>query len=291
MAERRALGVVQKGERFMDPSVRRLALRAAAKLAFSSVVLGGCGGSATNVGTSERAPEDRNPLTNAGGEPTSVPSSAAPTPSSAPNADPIQTGPIAVAGGGAAGAGATGKDLVGESMIDMNRAPDPSDVEVSEGGASAGTEPLATAPTPGNGEVALDGGMAVEVEPADAQATGTLACLGAMAIASFQAPNAPGADEARCCRDYTTAKVAELGRDEAANVLLAADASFVNCCRALINDGDVNGVNVGASDSCCSTTVHGLAVEQEPDLWAHTYCSPWGPPVPPSMDYGAHGVA
>jgi hypothetical protein len=274
----------------MDPTVRRLALRAAAKLAFSSVVLGGCGGSATNVGTSGPAPENRNPLTNAGGAPPSVASGTASTPSSAPIPSPIQTSPIAVAGGDMASAGTAGEDAAGgeaaggeaagEPMLDLNQTPVPSNGDVNGEGPSGGTP----------GEVALDGGAPLEEEPADAQVMGALACLGEVAIGSFQAPNAPTADEAACCRDYTTAKGAEFGRDEAANVLLAGDASFVNCCRALINDGDVNGVNVGASDSCCSTTVHGLLAEQASDLWAHTYCSPWGPPVPPSMNYVARGV-
>jgi hypothetical protein len=70
---------------------------------------------------------------------------------------------------------------------------------------------------------------------------------------------------------------------------LAVEPSLSNCCRAVIAGVDQGGIgfgDVGSARDCCFSGI----VADSSELWNHHLCAPWGPPVPPGMDYVA-GVA
>lgn len=72
------------------------------------------------------------------------------------------------------------------------------------------------------------------------------------------------------------------------------DTASTSCCNAVILAVDTG--MLGFSDVtgevrylCCFSDDDDD--ERRQALWEHTFCSPWGPPVPPAMDWAVGGVA
>jgi hypothetical protein len=114
-----------------------------------------------------------------------------------------------------------------------------------------------------------------------------LACINQVALASFDSEPRASADEVACCREHNQDALGQvqLETPQETLVALAQDPSFVNCCRAIIQVPN-GGVDPANSDelryACCDPGLHD---EEAARIWEHSYCTPWGPPVPPSLDY------
>ena len=90
--------------------------------------------------------------------------------------------------------------------------------------------------------------------------------------------------ELECCSAHVEASVQGGGK-------AADDPQWDTCCNAIIAGVDVQmivfaDVSSGARMACCFPP-NG----QRESLWNHSLCSPWGPPVPPEMDWSIEGVA
>jgi hypothetical protein len=126
------------------------------------------------------------------------------------------------------------------------------------------------------------------LEPADAGPE--LACSPAVELAP--PPRAPGAatiddGEFACC-------LAHVERQWLADAAPPAesDDSFWNCCRVVLAGVDEDPLRysqVGAARDCCYHAEI-LGLDQDA-LWSYSLCTPWGPPVPPGMDWNAGAVA
>ncbi|MEN9577247.1 MAG: hypothetical protein RJA70_256 [Pseudomonadota bacterium] len=170
----------------------------------------------------------------------------------------------------------------------------------SDAGLSGQTQSTSTGEHPaiGYSPHGRDGGATVDPAPnkpgSDAQAASGLACVEHVELTLDNAPTTPEPDALSCCRAYNNQRIADnsvdAGNLEASYPALAADESFVNCCRVIINAGTSPGADTLWA-SCCAAEVHGFDQEGQNSLWQHSYCTPWGPAVPPSMDYVARGGA
>lgn len=241
----------------MNEQVRRLALRSAAKVALGAALVSGCGGSAQDDTATANEREQA-------------------------------TGDTATTAGEDQGTSTA-------RSVDGDAPPRPANE----------TGPSASQPNPETGVVgSIAGVVDGSVTGVDAAAPSTsidsgasLACLAHTEIGTWEAPIVPTTDAVACCDDYTTSKVAQLAADAGFSMNYAAlsqDESFVNCCRTLINAGDAHLVPIGLGPGvCCQAETHGFdpSSEFQSTLWHHPYCTPWGPPVPPSLDYVSRGVA
>ncbi|WP_437659264.1 hypothetical protein [Sorangium sp. So ce1182] len=179
-------------------------------------------------------------------------------------------------------------------------APDPGEQVVPE--APDGPDPAGTGAAAGGAGAAGGGGAAPgpggDVSASSAAGGGTdgaggspsdpseLACAEQAGLDDAEArPRA----ELECCVDYTTQRLPEgaVRPSEQQLAALAEDASFVNCCTALIVGVGANAISYREAEpirhACCFGDV--VALEQE--LYAYTFCTPWGPPVPPALDADA----
>ena len=91
--------------------------------------------------------------------------------------------------------------------------------------------------------------------------------------------------ELGCCSAHVEANVA-------GGAPIADDPHWDTCCNAIIAAVDVQmmayvDVTSGARQACCFPPNDG----QRQQLWNHSLCAPWGPPVPPEMDWSIEGVA
>ncbi|WP_437502002.1 hypothetical protein [Sorangium sp. So ce1099] len=94
--------------------------------------------------------------------------------------------------------------------------------------------------------------------------------------------------ELDCCLDYAAQRVPDATPlSEQQRAALAADASFVNCCTALIVGVGANAISYGEAEPIRGVCCFGDVVAPEQELYAHTFCTPWGPPVPPALDADA----
>ncbi|MEN9579910.1 MAG: hypothetical protein RJA70_2919 [Pseudomonadota bacterium] len=130
----------------------------------------------------------------------------------------------------------------------------------------------------------------------DAQAASGLACVEHVELTADRTSSVPEPAALSCCVAYNDQRLVESavdgGNGPASYPALAADESFVNCCRLIINAASsLPETWTALRTSCCASDVHGFDPEGPSPQYQHIYCTPWGPAVPPSMDYVAQGVA
>ena len=114
---------------------------------------------------------------------------------------------------------------------------------------------------------------AASPEPAPSVASSALACISPVGVIDRQSAFELAPADAACCKTHVE-KVAGTAPAPPKDTLLA-DASLLNCCRALAWSRTFEaGV---AHDTCCYSDI--LA----PGDLGQSYCSPWGPPVPPAL--------
>jgi hypothetical protein len=87
---------------------------------------------------------------------------------------------------------------------------------------------------------------------------------------------APTQTEFECCVNFVAASVFEAATP-------AQDSAAVsNCCHALVVAVDADFQRYSAVSKvrtpCCK-------LGPLPELWQHQMCTPWGPPVPPTIDW------
>ncbi|XXY53164.1 hypothetical protein WME91_18720 [Sorangium sp. So ce269] len=184
-------------------------------------------------------------------------------------------------------------------------APDPGEQVVPE--APDGPEPAGNGATAGGADAAGGAGAAGgggaapgtggDVSASSAAGGGTdgaggsppapseLACAEQVGLDDAEArPRA----ELECCLDYTAQRVPDATPlSEQQRAALAEDASFVNCCTALIVGVGANAISYGDAEPVRGMCCFGDIVAPEQELYAHTFCTPWGPPVPPALDADA----
>lgn len=113
----------------------------------------------------------------------------------------------------------------------------------------------------------------------------TLACLGPVVLGERGDPTTTAITGAErdCCLAYNLARIGTAGSMQATK---DDDPSFANCCKALIARLDVHGeeydiaIGTPVRSACCSAQ----ETQEQIALWSHSYCTPWGPPMPPAMD-------
>lgn len=282
----------------MKAKLHRAALRATARIAFGSgasgIVLGssawalgltGCAGRALSDEPRQEAPP---PVSNGAGN-----SGGSSTPS--------------VGSGGTTGwtSGSGDSSRGGANSGGANSAG--GELTTTGGSSTTGGEPASRGGTPGTGGEASRGGeasaggvlsMGGEAStggdagggPASGGASDTgstgadAACVGPIAVPL--APTVPGPSEAEyaCCLDrLATANADWLSEEGRA---LAQSEPISNCCRALIVAVDRDGSRYSEASRfrtpCCNADV-----VARPELYQHSLCTPWGPPMPPALDWQA----
>ena len=171
----------------------------------------------------------------------------------------------------------------------------PAPVDAGPAHTTTGGQPSTTIADAGPSPMATAGGAS-----GAGGATGSgLRCLGAVDLEAAPASSTPiSVAEFACCRDYDNGRVTSLGDAgligaAGAAGVLSADPSFSNCCKALIAGIDEQVPihedvwSYVARNACC----YGPNPSEQEQLWNHTFCSPWGPPVPPAMAFLLQGVA
>ena len=102
-----------------------------------------------------------------------------------------------------------------------------------------------------------------------------LACIAPVEVSERLLITPFGLEAEACCKAYVEGVV---GADPTRpGSELALDASLSNCCRALAYAGSFD--TSVAHTTCC----YGNVLPSE-DRQA-SYCSPWGPPVPPALGF------
>jgi hypothetical protein len=155
----------------------------------------------------------------------------------------------------------------------------------STNGAGAST----VYPVPG-GETAVVDAAVAETAVVDAGVVGMATVDGLRCLAEVQlgTGNPPGTStpisdaQFACCTEYDNQRVASPA-DAGQAGAISSDPSFLNCCRAIIARMDT-GAPLGenpnpAREACCFSGI----VAPTSELWGHSFCAPWGPPVPPAM--------
>jgi hypothetical protein len=99
-------------------------------------------------------------------------------------------------------------------------------------------------------------------------------------------PTSAGPTDAEfaCCVDTIVNAGADWLSEEGRE--LARSEPILNCCRALIVAVDVDRQRYGpanrAHSPCCNTDVL-----PRTEIYQHSLCTPWGPPMPPALDWQA----
>jgi hypothetical protein len=108
-------------------------------------------------------------------------------------------------------------------------------------------------------------------------------CVGPTPLTSPPSLPGPSRAEFECCTALMASRAADWGTPEGA-VLRDSDP-FANCCRAIIMaveiDSSLRSSATLAWHPCCSLQ------GQRDSLWGYQLCAPWGPPVPPAIDWAA----
>jgi hypothetical protein len=243
----------------VNDGIRRAALRSAAKVAFGAslcwgVTVTACGGKSVGEATDGSGDGDG-------------PGESGPTPS-------VGGGENGRAGGSSGGNEATGG--VGGSGA------------VGGSAAVGGSGAMATGGSAGE---IVDASVGVDAETPDAGGGPELACVAP--LGAFDAGIEPvwSREDFACCNDYVSSKVPDGGAELDAGTL-AGDPSLVNCCRYvtsayydLVGDGGFITWPGVAYEVCCIQAV--LSPNEQPQ----SFCSPWGPPVPPMLDAEREAVA
>ncbi|WP_437753480.1 hypothetical protein [Sorangium sp. So ce1389] len=164
--------------------------------------------------------------------------------------------------------------------------PDPAGTGAAAGGAGAAGGGGAAPGTGGDVAASSTAGGGTDGVGGSPPAPSELACAEQAGLDDAEArPRA----ELDCCLDYAAQRLPddEVRPSEQQLAALAADASFVNCCTALIVGVGANVVSYGEAETIRHACCFGDIVAPEQELYAYTFCTPWGPPVPPALDADA----
>ncbi|WP_437276358.1 hypothetical protein WME90_34635 [Sorangium sp. So ce375] len=171
----------------------------------------------------------------------------------------------------------------------------PGEPDPAGGGATAGVGATASGGATAGGGGAASTGAGVVPTPEEGGAGGSggsppaptgLACAEQVNLDDKEArPRA----ELDCCLDYTAQRVPAPGAgfSEEQRAALVDDASFVNCCTALIVGVGANAISYREAEPVRQACCFGDVVAPEEELYTQTFCTPWGPPVPPALDADA----
>ncbi|WP_437314862.1 hypothetical protein [Sorangium sp. So ce385] len=154
----------------------------------------------------------------------------------------------------------------------------PAGEDAGDGGAAPTAEEPAPGCTPAEGDP--DCSEAAQPEPPE------LACAEPASLDDAEArPRA----ELDCCLGYTAERAPDRGAvlSEQELAALAEDASFVNCCTALIVGVGAGAISYGEAEPVRGVCCFGNVVAPEQELYSQAFCTPWGPPVPPALDADA----
>jgi hypothetical protein len=99
-------------------------------------------------------------------------------------------------------------------------------------------------------------------------------------------PTLPGPSEAEyaCCLAKVTSATKDWSSEDGR--ALAQSEPIVNCCQVLIAAVDIERTRYQQVSTlhipCCT-----FSALPKPDLYQHLLCTPWGPPMPPALDWQA----
>ncbi|KYF62505.1 hypothetical protein BE11_29425 [Sorangium cellulosum] len=162
----------------------------------------------------------------------------------------------------------------------------PGDPDPAGGGATAGAGGGGAAPqTGGDVSASSAAGGGTDGAGGSPPAPAELACAEQAGLDDAEArPRA----ELDCCLDYAAQRVPDATPlSEQQRAALAEDASFVNCCTALIVGVGADAISYDEAQPIRHVCCFGDVIAPEEELYAHTFCTPWGPPVPPALDADA----
>jgi hypothetical protein len=137
----------------------------------------------------------------------------------------------------------------------------------------------------------LDASIGADAETPDAGGAPELACVAPLGALDAGVLPAWSHEDFACCNDYvsSTDAGAPVALDAGAS---AVDPSIVNCCRYvsaayydLQRDGGFTPWPGVAHEVCCN----GVVLPRDEQLGS--FCTPWGPPVPPMLDAELEAVA
>ena len=137
------------------------------------------------------------------------------------------------------------------------------------GGASSGGRTSAAGGVDGVGGTLASGGASVG---------GTdLACVGPVELIQPLGSPPPSEADFNCCLDFVVAAQSE-GRPIPGHL----EASTENCCRLILHADFARQLAVSQVHSTCCSIIPGNQLGQ-----IFSVCAPWGPPVPPALDWEA----
>ncbi|WP_437597572.1 hypothetical protein WMF28_33410 [Sorangium sp. So ce590] len=171
------------------------------------------------------------------------------------------------------------EQLAPEAPDDVAPAGEEEDASAGGGGAAptAGEPPAGCTPAEGD----PDCSEGSQPEPPE------LACAEPVSLDDAEArPRA----ELECCLGYASERMPAgptVGLSEQELAALAEDASLVNCCTALIVGVDADAISFAEAEPVRGACCVGDVVAPEEELWRRTFCTPWGPPVPPALEADA----
>ncbi|WP_437809312.1 hypothetical protein [Sorangium sp. So ce1078] len=161
-------------------------------------------------------------------------------------------------------------------------APAGDDAPAGDGGAAPTAGEPVPGCTPGEGDPGCAEGSPDGSQPEPPE----LACA---EPASLDDADARPLAELECCLGYTAERVPAdpTAGPEQGLATLADDASFVNCCTALIVGVGAHAISYREAEPVRGVCCFGDVVAPQEELYSHTFCTPWGPPVPPALDADA----
>jgi hypothetical protein len=136
----------------------------------------------------------------------------------------------------------------------------------NSGGASGGTL---------GGEASSGGSSTGEPPPI---------CVGPTELTVPSLAPGPSEEELRCCLARVSTATSDWRSPEGDEIMKSAP--IVDCCRAIVTAVDLGHALYKQASRvhapCCSRYVG-----EPPDIFQHLLCTPWGPPMPPALDWRA----
>lgn len=185
---------------------------------------------------------------------------------------------------------ATAKIALGSSVVSVavaacaGKAQSGADEAQSSRGGDSALEPRALAGSSGlAGSQGMNTGLDAGAAAPGAADAGS-ACVGEVALMTPTAPPGPSEAEYECCVAFVRAGAPDWGTP--AGTALQPSAPYANCCRAIISAVDVDHARYAEASALSGPCCSGSGVDQQ-QLFQHQLCLPWGPPVPPALDWRA----
>jgi hypothetical protein len=289
----------------MRDRVQRAALRATARIAFGSSAwalgLAGCGGHArsdeptesvtasgsNSGGASARGPSTGGVRAATGGRLTGDGGARSEAGGGSTSGETsVGEGNRVGSGGERSASGGNGLGSGGESSGSTGSGAG-SGGETDDGGGTSGSGGQGS----GNGGSSASGGFSGAGGESSGgnggggSTGGSDACVGPTEVTL--PPTLPGPSDAEfaCCVTMISSATKNWFSDEGRAP--AMSEPIVNCCRAVVAAVDIVGTryqqaNAATHAACCS-----LSAAPKPELYQHLLCTPWGPPMPPALDWEA----